>query len=206
MTSSFALPPSVSFVMSLKNATGQNSRGCWRAESVTQAVSIRASVAADLLLTAIIAASKLIAPATRTLARIARPPSRTNPKNQVRNNNNNNSAQKHAHNVHYHDGHHHGSDDKSLVSCTSATPSNDKLSANKSGGNCTLENYHLDSFHISKKRKVGDVGHKSPVNNPLVEPVSQDLDASFNDDGSFLKAHQEDSGLSMRNDNDVFNF
>jgi hypothetical protein len=163
-------------------------------------------VAADLLLTAIVAALKLVAPATRTLARITRPPLRTNPKNQVRSNNNNVSVQKCAHDVHYHDGHRHGSNDKSLASCMSAAPSNNKLSANESSGNRTPENYHLDSFHISKKRKVGDVGHKSPGNNPLVEPVSQDLDAIFDDDDSFLKGRQEDSGLSMRDDNDVFNF
>jgi hypothetical protein len=77
MTSSFALPPSVSFVMSLKNATEQNSRGCRRAKSITQAVGIKASVGADLLHTAIVAASMLVAPVTRTLARIARPPLRT---------------------------------------------------------------------------------------------------------------------------------
>jgi hypothetical protein len=59
------------------------------------------------------------------------------------------------------------------------------LSANKSSGNCTPENYHLDSFHIPKKRKVGNVDHKSPENNALVEAgVSPDLDAIFNDDVS----------------------
>jgi hypothetical protein len=61
---------------------------------------------------------------------------------------------KQAHNVHYHDGRRHGSEDESLTSCTSAVPSNDELSANKSGGDCTPENYHLDSFHIPKKRKA----------------------------------------------------
>ncbi len=89
----------------------------------------------------------------------------------------------------------------------SAAPSNEELNVNKSGGNCTPENYHLDSFHISKKTKVGNVGHKSPENNALVEPgFSWDLDAIFDDDDLFLKALQEDSGLSMRNDDDVFNF
>jgi hypothetical protein len=81
---------------------------------------------------------------------------------------------------------------------------------NKSGGNRTPENYHLDSFHIPKKKKVGDVGHKSPENNALVEAgISQDLNAIFDNDVTmdlFLKAFQEDPGLSMRNTNDVFKF
>jgi hypothetical protein len=134
MTSSFVPPPSMSFVMSLENATEQNSRGCRRAKSITQAIGIKASVGANLLHTAIIAASKLIAPATRTLTRIARPPLRTNPKNQARNNNNNNYIKRRAHNVHYHDGRHHGSDDELLTSRRSIAPSNAKLSANKSSG------------------------------------------------------------------------
>jgi hypothetical protein len=137
---------------------------------------------------------------------------RKNPKNQVHNNNNcyYYYVKQRAHDVHYHDGRCHGSNDESLTSCTIAAPSNDELSANESSGNCTPENNHLDSFHIPKKRKVGDVGHKSPGKYALVElGFSQDLDAIFNDDvtvDSFLKALQEDSGLSMRDDNDAFNF
>jgi hypothetical protein len=81
---------------------------------------------------------------------------------------------------------------------------------NKSGGDRTPENYHLDSFHIPKKRKVGNVGHKSPGNNALVEPdFSWNLDAIFDNDVTvdlFLKAFQEDSGLAMRNDDDAFKF
>ncbi len=51
------------------------------------------------------------------------------------------------------------------------------------------------------------MGHKSPGNNALVEPeFSRDLDAIFDDDDLFLKALQEDSSLSMRDDDDVFNF
>jgi hypothetical protein len=75
--SSFASPPSVSFVKNSKNATGQKSRGCQRAKSVIQAVGIEASLTADLLHMAIVPGLKLISPATRTLARIARPPLRT---------------------------------------------------------------------------------------------------------------------------------
>jgi hypothetical protein len=89
-------------------------------------------------------------------------------------------------------------------------PSNDELSANKSGGDCTRENYHLDSFYIPKKRKVGNVDHKSPGNNALVEPdFSQNLDVIFDNDvtvDSFLKALQEDSGLAMHDEDDAFNF
>jgi hypothetical protein len=91
----------------------------------------------------------------------------------------------------------------------SAAPSNDKLSANKSSGDCTPEVYHLDSFHIPKKRKVGNVGHKSPGNNVLEPGFSQNLDAIFDNDVTVdlsLKALQEDSGLAMGDDNDVFNF
>ncbi len=112
--------------------------------------------------------------------------------------------------MHYHDGRSKGSDNELLVSCMSPAPSNDELSANESGGNRTPENYHLDSFHIPKKRKVGDVGHKSPENNALVEAgFSQDLDAIFYNDVTvdlFLKAFQKDSGLSMRDTNDAFKF
>ena len=112
--------------------------------------------------------------------------------------------------MHYHDGRHPGSKDESLASRTSAARSNDELSANESGKEYAPENYHLDSFQLAKKRKVGDVGHKSPGNNALVEPdFSQNLDAIFDNDvmvDSFLKAFQEDSGLAMRNDNDAFKF
>jgi hypothetical protein len=135
---------------------------------------------------------------------------RQNPRNQVRNSNNNNYIKKRAHDMHYHDGRHHGSKDELLTSCTSAAHSNDELSANESGGEYAPENYHLDSFQQAKKRKVGDVGHKSSGNNTLVEPdFSWNLDAIFNDDvtaDSFLKAFQEDSGLAMRDDDDAFKF
>ena len=81
---------------------------------------------------------------------------------------------------------------------------------NESGRNCSPENYHLDSFHIPKKRKVGNVGHKSPENNALVKAgISQELDVIFDNDvtvDSFIKAFQEDPGLSMRNTDDVFKF
>ncbi len=84
------------------------------------------------------------------------------------------------------------------------------LSANKSSGNCTLENYHLDSFHIPQKRKVGNVGHKFPENNALVEAgVSSDLDAIFNNNvtmDSFLKAFKDNPGLSICNTKDEFKF
>jgi hypothetical protein len=122
---------------------------------------------------------------------------RQNPKNQARaNDNNNNYIKKRAHDVHYHDGHHHTSNDKLLGSPTSPVLSDGNLNANKSGGNCSLEKYHLDSFHIPKKRKVGNVGHKSPENNSLVQlGVSPDLDAIFDNDvimDSFIKAFEND--------------
>jgi hypothetical protein len=82
-TSSFVRLPSASFTMSLKSTTERISRGTWRAESITLAAGTKTSKVAGLLVMAglfamaIVAASKLIAPATRTLIGIARPPSRT---------------------------------------------------------------------------------------------------------------------------------
>ncbi len=112
--------------------------------------------------------------------------------------------------MHFHDTRRHCSNNKSLVSCASPALSDGDSSPNESGRNRILENYHLDIFHIPKKRKVGDVGHKSPENNALVEAgVSSDLDAIFEDDvtvDSFLKAFQKDPSLSMRNTNDTFKF
>ncbi len=133
-----------------------------------------------------------------------------NPKNRACTNDSSNYVKKGTHDVHYHDGCCQGSNNELLVSCMSPAPSSDELSANKSGRNCTPENYHLDSFHIPKKRKVGNVGHKSPENNALVEAgISQDLDAIFDNDITmdlFLKALQDDPGLSMRNTNSAFKF
>jgi hypothetical protein len=193
---------------------------------------------AGLFFLAIVIALKLATPATVTPIRIARnrqdckaPPKdgkikkpyhlhgsnskhsydkcRQNPRNQVRNNNNN-YVKKRAHDVHYHDDRRPGSEDESLASRTSAARSNNELSTNKSIGEYAPENNHLDSFQLDKKRKVGNVGHKSPGNNALVEPdFSRNLDAIFNNDvtvDSFLKNFQEDSGLAMHNDNDAFKF
>jgi hypothetical protein len=134
-----------------------------------------------------------------------------NPKNQAcANNNNNNYVKKRAHNAHYHDGRRHGSNNESLVSCMSPALSDVNLSANKSSKNCTPENYHLDSFHIPKKRKLGDGCHKSPENTALVEAgVSPDLDAIFDDDisvDSFLKAFQKDPGLAICDTDDALKF
>jgi hypothetical protein len=135
---------------------------------------------------------------------------RQNPKNQAHANNSNNYIKKCTQDVHYHHSRRHGSDNEPLVSCTSPALSNGELSVNESSKNCTLENYHLDSFHIPKKRKVGNVGHKSPENNALVEAgIPQNLDAIFNNDVTvdlFLKAFQEDHGLSMQDTNDAFKF
>ncbi len=117
---------------------------------------------------------------------------------------------KRAHDVHYHDGRHHGSNNKSLVSHASPALSDGDLNTNESNRNCTPENYHLDSFYIPKKRKVGNAGHKSPENNALVEAgVSPDLDAIFNNDitmDSFLKAFQDNPSLCIRDTNDAFKF
>ncbi len=80
MTSSFAQLPSASFAMSLKKSTRRSSRGSWRAKSITLAVGGVTSEVADLLATAgllataIVATSKHVDPATMTLAGIASPP------------------------------------------------------------------------------------------------------------------------------------
>jgi hypothetical protein len=112
--------------------------------------------------------------------------------------------------VHYHDGHCPSSNDELLGFCASPTLSDGNLSANKSSGNCSPENYHLDSFHIPNKRKVGNVGHKSPENDALVKTgVSPDLDAIFNDDvimDSFVKTFETNHGLSIHGTNDAFKF
>jgi hypothetical protein len=167
--------------MSLKSATERTYRGSWRAESVTLAAGTKTSKVAGLLMMAglfamvIVAASKLVAPATRTLVGIARAPSRMvsltgrailrgadskhsynechqNPKNQSHPNNSNNYIQKRAHDVHYHDSHRHSSNEELLVFYTSPVPSNNELSSNKSIGNRTPENYHIDSFHTPPRR------------------------------------------------------
>ncbi len=110
--------------------------------------------------------------------------------------------------MHYHDGCCHGSNGESLVSPASHALNDSDFSANKSNRNFTPEKYHLDSFHIPQKRS--NVGHKSPENNALVEVgVYPDLDAIFHDDvtvDSFLKAFQDNPGLSIRDTNDGFKF
>ncbi len=54
------------------------------------------------------------------------------------------------------------------------------------------------------------MGHKSPEKNAFVEAgVSLDLDAIFDNDvtvDSFLRAFQENPGLSICNTNDAFKF
>jgi hypothetical protein len=190
-------------------------------------------VMAELLAMAIVAALKLVAPTTWTLAVIARPLLRMasstshaicmaltasiSTMSAVR-------IQRTKHtqtittttlkntpiDVHYHDSRCHSSNNKLLVSCSSPALSNGNLSANKSGGNCFPENSHLDSFQIPKKRKVGNMGHKSQENNALLKAgVSPYLDAIF-DDGvtvdSFLKAFQDDPGLSICDTNDAFKY
>ncbi len=81
--SSFVWLPITSFAMSLKSATERSSRGSRRAKSITLAAGGMTSKVAGLLATtgllamAIVAALKLVAPATRALAGITRPPLRT---------------------------------------------------------------------------------------------------------------------------------
>ncbi len=82
-TSFFILLPSTSFATSLKSTAGRSSRCSWKAMRATTAVHGIANGIAGLLATAslivmaIVAALKLVVPATRTLAVIARPLQRT---------------------------------------------------------------------------------------------------------------------------------
>jgi hypothetical protein len=41
-----------------------------------------------------------------------------------------------------------------------------------SAGASPIENYHLDTLHVPKKMRMGDVPHKSPGNKALVSPGS----------------------------------
>jgi hypothetical protein len=132
-------------------------------------------------------------------------------KNQSRaNDNKNNYVKKCTHNKHYHDGCCHSSNDELLGSHASPALSDGDLSVNECSRNCSPGNYHLDGIHIPKKRKVGNVGHKSPENNAIVKTgVSPDLDAIFDDDvtvDSFVKAFENNPGLSIHDTNDTFKF
>ena len=88
---------------------------------------------------------------------------RENPKNRAANNNNNYNAKKHAHDAHYHDDCHHSSGEEEACE-SSAGPafSEGEVSASESHDGTPAENYYLENYHILKKIRTDDVGHKSP--------------------------------------------
>jgi len=90
---------------------------------------------------------------------------RENPKNRAANNNNNYNAKKHAHDAHYHDDCRHSSGEEEAYE-SSAGPafSEGEVSASESHDGTPAENYHLENYHIPKKIRTDDVGHKSPKN------------------------------------------
>jgi hypothetical protein len=78
-----------------------------------------------------------------------------------------------AHDVHCHDDCRCSSNDESREDpVTSLASKETQTSMLLSVASRTHENYHLASFHIPKKNRLGDVPHKSPGNNAPVEHES----------------------------------
>jgi hypothetical protein len=96
---------------------------------------------------------------------------RTNPKNQ-RSTNNNNNYNKRAHDAHYNDERYLSSQDESPEEHRTPGPSDDEGEVSASAGASPIENYHLDTIRVPKKRRMGDVPHKSPGNKALVSSSS----------------------------------
>jgi len=99
---------------------------------------------------------------------------RTNPKNQHSANNNNNNYNKRAHDAHYNDERYLSSQDESPEEHCTPEPSDDEGEVSSSAGASPIENYHLDTLHVPKKRRMGDVSHNhnSPGNKALVSSSS----------------------------------
>jgi hypothetical protein len=94
---------------------------------------------------------------------------RANPKNQRSANNNN--YNKHAHDVHYNDERKHESRNDSHQDTPQSPESSDgEMSASAAAS--PIENYHLDTLHVPKKRRMGGVPHKSPGPKALVSSGS----------------------------------
>ena len=93
---------------------------------------------------------------------------RTNPKKQRSANNN---YSKRAHDAQYNNEREHKSRNDSCQD-TPRSPkfSNGELSASVAA--LPIKNYHLDTLHVPKKRRMGDVPHKSPGNKALVSSGS----------------------------------
>lgn len=85
------------------------------------------------------------------------------PKNHAANNNKNYNGKKHAHDAHHHDDCcHSGGEEESYKSSAGPTYSDGEVSASESRDGTPAENYHLENYHIPKKVRMDDVGHKSP--------------------------------------------
>jgi hypothetical protein len=98
---------------------------------------------------------------------------RTNPKNQRSvNNNNNNNYNKRAHDAHYNDERYLSSQEESPEEHRTPEPSDDEGEVSANAGALPIENYHLNTVRVPKKRRMGDVPHKSPGNKTLVSSSS----------------------------------
>ena len=117
---------------------------------------------------------------------------RTNPKNQCSANNN---YSKGAHDAHYNNKCKNESGNDSRQD-TPRSPefSNGKLSA--SAADSPIENYHLDTLHVPKKRRMGDGPHKSPGNKALVSlgsDTKRRMSLNFSMDNMFCNDVSMDS-------------
>ncbi len=115
---------------------------------------------------------------------------RTNPKYQHSANDN---YSKRAHNAHYNDERKHKSGN---VSCQD-TPRSPKFSdgeLSESAVASPIKNYHLNTLHVPKKRRMGDVPHKSPGNKAL---VSLGLDTKHQMSLNFAMDDMFRNGISM---------
>jgi hypothetical protein len=130
---------------------------------------------------------------------------RTNPKNQRSANNN---YSKRAHDAHYNDEREHESGNDSRQDTPQSPESrNGEMSASATAS--PIKNYHIDTLHVLKKRRMGGVPHKSPGPKSLVSSGSDTqrwmslnfaMDDMFRDDVSmdlFIKtiSGQTEPGL-----------
>jgi len=73
------------------------------------------------------------------------------------------TTKKHTHDVHHHDDCHHSSGkEETYESLVGPAFSEGEVSASESHDGTPAENYHLENYHIPKKIRTDDVGHKSP--------------------------------------------
>jgi len=94
--------------------------------------------------------------------------------NQRSANNNNNNYNKRAHDAHYNDERYllSSSQDESPEEHGTPEPSDGEGEVSASAGASPIKNYHLDTVRVPKKRRMGDVPHKSLGNKALVSSSS----------------------------------